>query len=136
MGQALETEQLNLPTTEAPKGWRDHLFPYFLVGDEALALKQRMQRPCFEGELPEVRRIFNHRQSRARRVIENAFGILAARWRIFHRPIQESVGTVQSISQAAVCLHNYLRQTNNACWIVGFIDNLFSGHLLAVAKKL
>lgn len=94
MGQALETEQLNLHTTETPEGWRDHPFPYFLVGDEALALKQQMQRPCSEGELPEVRRIFNHRLSRARRVIENAFGILAARWRIFHRPIQESVGTV------------------------------------------
>ena len=94
MVQALETEQLNLHTTEAPEGRRDHPFPYFLDGDEALALKQRMQRPCSEGELPEVRRIFNHRLSRARRVIENAFGFLAARWRIFHRPIQESVGTV------------------------------------------
>ena len=124
MGQALEAEQLNLPKPETLEGWGDHNFPYFLIGDEAVALKQWMQRPISGRELPEDQRIFNYRLSRARRVIENPFGILAARWHIFHRPIQGSVGTVQSITQAAVCLHNYLRQTNNACYCpIGFVDN-------------
>ena len=57
-------------------------------------------------------------------MIEKAFGILAARWRIFRWPIQGSVQTVQSITQAAVCLNNYLRQTNNACYCpAGFVES-------------
>lgn len=41
MGQALEADQPNLPNSE-PLDWRDHPFQYFLIGDEAFALKQRM----------------------------------------------------------------------------------------------
>ena len=82
-----------------------------------------MQRPFSGRKLPENQRVFNYRLSRARGVIENAFGILAARWRIFRRPIQGRVQTVQSITQAAVCLHNYVRKTNNACYCpAGFVE--------------
>ena len=78
----------------------------------------------WKGQLPEDRRIFNEWLSCARRQIENAFGILVASWHIFLWPISASVGTVQSITQAAVCLHNYLRQTNNACYCpVWFVDS-------------
>jgi hypothetical protein len=99
-------------------------FTYFLVGDEAFALKQWMLRPYSGRDLPEDLRIFNYRLSRTRRVIENVFGILAARWQVFHRPIQASVETTEYMVKAAVCLHNYLRQTNNACYCpAGFVDS-------------
>eukprot|EP00102_Acyrthosiphon_pisum_P027622 XP_016664832.1 PREDICTED: uncharacterized protein LOC100573164 isoform X2 [Acyrthosiphon pisum] len=59
--------------------------------------------------------------NRARRTNENTFGLLAARWRIFRRPIIASEKTVHGIIQATVVLHNYvisnekLKGTDNYC---------------------
>jgi len=50
-------------------------------------------------------RIFNYCLSRARRVVENAFGILVAKWRILQQPLEKIV-------QALTCLHNYIISTN------------------------
>ena len=59
------------------------------------------------------RKIFNYRLSRARRIIENTFGILVSRWRVFQAPINGTPEKVEKIIIAAVALHNYLRQTDN-----------------------
>ena len=68
--------------------------------------------------------MFNYQLSRATHTIENAFGILAAKWRIFRRPIKAKVDLVQRITQATVWLHIYLRITENASYIsTGFFDS-------------
>lgn len=68
-------------------------------------------------------RVYNDRHSRARRVIENVFGVLRARWRIFSHPIKASVENTERFVLACLCLHNYLRQTENSMYTpFGFVD--------------
>ena len=49
--------------------------------------------------------IFNYRLSRARHIIENTFGILALRWKIFHHPIIAGPQRVEVYTKAAITLH-------------------------------
>ena len=80
-------------------------------------------KPYLGENLDESRRIYKYKQSRARRTIENSFDILAARWRVFCRPIVAAIETVEGIVKAAVCLHKYLRLTKNAHFVsAGFED--------------
>nr|CAH7732150.1 unnamed protein product [Callosobruchus chinensis]CAH7765597.1 unnamed protein product [Callosobruchus chinensis] len=55
---------------------------------------------------------FNTRQCKARRVVENAFGILAQKWRMFFRPMEVSVKSVTLIVKTCCILHNFLRDNN------------------------
>lgn len=78
----------------------------------------------YPGNLDKEQRIFNYRLSRARRTIENAFGILSARWRIFYTPIRAKVENVENYVLACMSLHNYLRLTDNASYCpLGFADS-------------
>ena len=63
--------------------------------------------------LDEKQRIFNYRLSRARRVSENAFGILSSRFGVFQRAIQLSPEKVQVITMACCYLHNFLRKKSS-----------------------
>ena len=72
----------------------------------------------------EEEKIYNCRHSRARRCVENAFGILSQRWRILLKPIKTSVKNVENYTLACLALHNYLRLTENAKYTpTGFADS-------------
>lgn len=68
-----------------------------------------MLRPYPGRYLSEERHIFNYRLSRARRVIENTFGIMSTKFRIFRRSIVANPRKVTKITKAACVLHNYLK---------------------------
>lgn len=65
-------------------------------------------RPYARQKLDERKKIFNYRLSRARHVIESAFGILVARWRIYRKPIISSLSLGRKIVQATCVLHNFI----------------------------
>jgi hypothetical protein len=56
-----------------------------------------------------------HRISRGRRLIENVFGILCAKWRLLLRPIETEVNTAIDITKAIVVLHNFLIDEGKNC---------------------
>jgi hypothetical protein len=57
-------------------------------------------------------RIFSYRLSRARRVVENAFGIMASRWRILLSTMGHKTDTVEKIVLTCCILHNLMRNQN------------------------
>ncbi|KAJ8670769.1 hypothetical protein QAD02_002028 [Eretmocerus hayati] len=57
-------------------------------------------------------KIFNDRMGQPRRYIENIFGILGNRWRIFRKAILIQPIFLINLVKAACCLHNWLRMTD------------------------
>ena len=109
-GKQLLSQSLGLPPPEDIG--IGEVMPFCLVADAAFPLKANIMRPYPGKHLNEDERIFNYRLSRARRVIENAFGILSTKWRIFRRPIVGHPEKAAAITKAACCLHNYLLLKN------------------------
>ena len=119
--QAFENNVLNLPGEEEIL---THSLPYVLVSDEIFLLKPWLMKTYPARNLTEEKTVYNYRMSRARRTIENTFGVMSAKWRISRKPIRASVDTVEAITKARVCLHNYLKQTDNAGYTPdGFVDS-------------
>jgi len=67
------------------------LMPCVLVGDDAFALKTYIMKAYSSRGLQQNQRIHNYRLSRARCVVENAFGIMCSRFRVFSRPVALSL---------------------------------------------
>ena len=77
---------LKLPLPRKPDNSTSDL-PYVFVGNEAFALRKDLLKPFSQKQLTNERRVFNYRLSRARKVTENTFGIVASRFRVFRTEI-------------------------------------------------
>lgn len=87
--------------------------PFVIVDDEAFPLLKNILRPYPRKGLDLEKSIFNYRLSRARRISENTFGILVARWRIFSRSIIPKLENIENIVKASICLHNFIMTMHN-----------------------
>lgn len=88
LGKALDQNKLNVPPKEALPGTTNDV-PYDIVGDEAFPLKTYLLRPYPGKQLDCIeKRVYNYRLCRARRVVENAFGLLSLKFRIYNRRMQ------------------------------------------------
>ena len=87
----MENHSLHLPTAEVLPG-RRLTVPYVLLADDAFALSVHTMKPySVDLNRGSPQRVFNYRLSRARRVVENAFGILASVYRVFRKPLELKV---------------------------------------------
>jgi len=68
-------------------------------------------------------KIYNYRHSRARRVSENAFGILAKKFRIYSQKLQISPEHLDKVIMATVCLHNFPIRDYENLWQPGKLEN-------------
>ncbi|XP_036344933.1 protein ALP1-like [Rhagoletis pomonella] len=109
MGKKFEENLMNMPL---PKNLPNQSQPCqcVLIGDEAFGLKPYLMRPFpYKQSKHDLRKEkYNYRLCRARRVVENAFGILAQKFRIFFRPIETKISTTILTIKTACVLHNYL----------------------------
>lgn len=80
------------------------------MGDSAFALEKHIMKPFPERNISRDQTIFNYRLCRARRIVENAFGILASRFRVFRQPINLHLKNIDSVVLASCALHNFLRK--------------------------
>ena len=113
--KAIKDKTINFPASAGlPNDDMKTPMPYFIVADDAFALSDNLMKPYRN-----VRRsntweedVFNYRLSRARRIIENVFGILSHRFRCLLTTLQPEPVVVKEITMACCTLHNFLCTRN------------------------
>lgn len=91
LGKSLFDDKLDIPPSKLSPNSNTEL-PHAIVADEAFPLYKHIMRPYPGSQLRQnvSNKIYNYRHSRARRVLENAFGILAKQFRIYSQKLQIS----------------------------------------------
>lgn len=92
--------------------YNERLYPpegYFIIGDGGYPCRRNplaILTPYRNPDTPE-KRAFNHALSRARVIVENAFGLMKIRWRvIFTKALEVSIQTGIKVIAACTMLHN------------------------------
>ena len=110
LGIRLKDQTLDLPgDSSLPHQDPPSPMPHVIVGDPAFPLNTYLMKPYPGKELSDEKLIFNHRLSRARRMVENAFGLLTQSWRIYNCRIKAKTSKITNIVKATCVLHKYLQ---------------------------
>lgn len=104
-GKAVLNDSLCFPPNATVNGIK---LPYYFVADDAFPLCKRIMKPFSGRQLSDEEAVFNYRLSRARRCIENAFGILCSKWACLKKTLYCSPDRAQRIMTACCLLHNFL----------------------------
>lgn len=113
--QKLLNQELNIPEPETVDSTGRKL-PYVLIGDDAFALGENLLKPFSGNHLIKEQELFNKKLSSARVKVENAFGILAARFRVLLTTIALSPEKVTKIVIACCYLHNFLKKSRGVLY--------------------
>ena len=114
LGKAFIQGKLQIPGPKSLPQYDGLPLPHCWIGDEAFPQRKDFLRPFpkprgnIQFKVPKDEMLYNWRLSRTRNVVENAFGILSQRWRIYQRRICLGVKNVERVVKATVVLHNYL----------------------------
>ena len=121
IGELCESE--NIPPPRTVGTYLDNV-PYFLIGDEAFALSPNLMKPYPHRTAVGDEKIFNYRLSRARRIVENAFGVMSSRFRILLRTFELKVPNVILVTRACIALRNMLLTKRDQQYCPpGFMDS-------------
>lgn len=112
LSKKMDSNSLSIPVPELVER-SNALLPYVFVADEAFALKINLMKP-FSGALEQSpNRVFNYRLSRSRRVVENAFGLLSATFRVFRKPLLLNLENAEKVVTCSLYLYNFLRKSGS-----------------------
>uniref|UniRef100_A0A4W5RNY0 DDE Tnp4 domain-containing protein n=1 Tax=Hucho hucho TaxID=62062 RepID=A0A4W5RNY0_9TELE len=107
-GQLPVTRPECLPGTQTPR-------PHVFEGDEGFPLRVNVTRPYpGSSDLGDTKKIYNYLHSRARRISEDCFGILDARWRILGQALVVAPEKAVTFVKACVALYNDLCTTDTS----------------------
>jgi len=83
--------------------------PYFIIGDNAFGINKTLMNQISIRNMDYYERIFNWRLSSFRRVVENAFDILAHKFRVLLTTMNQRLKACRKIIATCVILHNLIR---------------------------
>lgn len=113
MGECIRNKFFDLPPPKILPNTNIQA-PHVFLGDEAFPLLTNLLKPYRRADASTdvTKTNFNYRLSRARRLVENAFGILANRFRIYHTTIDLNVSTIEMVVTSCCIIHNLMLDEN------------------------
>lgn len=113
----LQAKALNLPEETHLMG-NNTKSPYVFLADDAFPLMKNIMKPYPGSWMKKTKeRAFNYRLSRARRIVENVFGILSSVFRVLRKPMLLEPEKATDVVLACVYLHNFLRNSRDSAKI-------------------
>lgn len=130
-GKAILQDTLQFPEDSSIAS---NKLPFYFVADDAFPLNKRIMKPYVPRkpkQLTDAERIFNYRLSRARRVVENAFGILCSKFLCLRRTMLCGPARAQNIISACCYLHNFFITKSRETYApFTFADHYVDGQLV------